>query len=285
MRALVLGGGGVVGVAWETGLVAGLLEGGIDVREADLVVGTSAGSMVGTRIAAGQDLRVAPSREGPNEIPLPAGGPDMETLGKIFEVWSQAPEMTEALCREIGTLARIAKTPDLAPWVAATGGSLGVDDWPDTDLRVTAVDVDTGRFEVHSAKSGAPLKEAVASSCTVPGMFPPVPIDGRHYMDGGVRSGTNADVILDAKPGAALVIAPICSATAAIGAVAERALHDEVAQLRAAGTRVCTILPDEADARTFGGNLMDASRAEACQEAGRQRGLRMATGEAQLWLA
>ena len=289
-RAIVLGGGGVIGVAWETGLISGLAEGGVDVRQADVIVGTSAGSIVGTRIAGGQDVsQPAPNAalgDAPVRVPpVPEGGPDMAALGKVFGLWTSAAEMTQPLCAEIGGLAAAARTADEETWVAATGGSTGVANWPALDLRITAVDVESGAFEVHTRDSGAPLDRAVASSCAVPGMFPPITIGGRRYMDGGVRSGTSADVLIDVEPDVALVIAPLCKATASFGALCERSMNDEVAQLRAAGARVCSVLPGDAEVAAFGGNLMDASKANAARQAGHTRGLVLAQNEAAIWFS
>ncbi len=284
MRALILGGGGVIGVAWETGLVAGLADGGVDLRDADVIVGTSAGSLIGTRLAAAQDLRQPPVGAPTIVPPMPAGGPDLASLGRIFALWTAADPMDEALCVEIGALARAARTADVEDLIAATGGAVGVDAWPALDLRITAVDIASGRLAVHTAKTGADLKQAIASSCSVPGMFPPVPIAGRLYMDGGVRSGTNADVVLDLHPEFALVIAPICAASAPIGVVAERCLDDEVAKLRAAGTQVSTVLPGPREIAAFGPNLMDPARVEATRDAGYTRGRSLAAAAAADWL-
>lgn len=284
-RALVLGGGGVIGVAWETGLLKGLAQGGIDVRSADVVIGTSAGSMVGTRVAAGHDIgEPAPRPVGVGGIPLPEGGLDGTSLTRVFAIWSQVEVMTEETCAKIGALASAARTAEPAKWIASTGGSTGVEDWPATELRLTAVDVKTGKFEVHSRLTGAPLAAAVASSCAVPGMFPPIEIGGRCYMDGGVRSGTSADVALDIEPDVVFVIAPICDAIAGIGPWAQRCMDDEVAQLRAAGSRVCAIVPEEKELEAFGGDLMDPGRVGPTREVALERGLALAKGEARVWL-
>jgi len=286
-RALVLGGGGVIGVAWETGLVSGLLEHGIDLREADLVIGTSAGSIVGTKLAAGQDLSAkaeAPRDERVVAVPLPEGGPDVAKLTEIFKIWSETQVMDDAICARIGQLASEARTAAEEAWIASIAASVGVDDWPETELRITAVNVQSGAFEVHTRDSDAALHHAIASSCAVPGMFPPITLDGRSYMDGGVRSGTNADVALDREPDVTVVIAPICAATASFGALAERSLDAEVAQLRAAGSGLCVVLPGEQEIEAFGPNLMDAGRAEAARAAGHARGVQLAQGEAKLWL-
>jgi len=283
VRALILGGGGLVGVAWETGLVAGLAEAGVDLRDADVIVGTSAGSMVGTRLAAGQDLRKPPVGRSVIDVPFAEGGPDVERMQAVFALWAGAETMTEALCAEIGALASAARTAPPETWIASTGGSLGVDDWPHERLRVTAVDVETGGFAVHDAASGVGLHAAIAASCAVPGLFPPVPIGGRRYMDGGVRSGTNADVALDPRADVALVVAPICTGTAVFGALAERCMDDEIARLRAAGTRVCRVIPGPAEIEAFGPNLMDPARTAAAHDAGHARGLELAGGEAAIW--
>jgi NTE family protein len=204
-------------------------------------------------------------------------------MGEVFGLWAATSEMTEAMCARIGALAASARTASPQAWVASTGGTIGVPDWPETPLRLTAVDVENGRFAVHRAGSGVGLHEAIAASCAVPGMFPPVPIGGRRYMDGGVRSGTNADVALECEPEVALVIAPICTATAVFGALAERSMKEEIAALEAAGARVCGVIPGPDEVEAFGPNLMDPARTEAARAAGRARGRALADGEASIW--
>lgn len=283
-RALVLGGGGVVGIAWESGLLAGLAEGGVDVREADLVVGTSAGSFVGTRIAAGVDPQsLTRSEQRAVRAPQPEGGLDIPTLTKVFELWSQAAEMTPTELARIGALALQARTVSEDLWIERTGGSVGVEDWPETALRIASVDVESGELAVHDRASGAPLARAIAASCAIPGMFPPVAIAGRRYMDGGVRSGTNADVALDLEPERVLVAAPMCEGTVVFGSLAERCMRDEAARLQAAGAHVHIVTPNDAEIEAFGPNLMDPARVEPAAAAGRERGRILAAGEAAVW--
>lgn len=282
-RALILGGGGVVGIAWETGILSGLADGGVDVREADLVVGTSAGSMVGARIAAGYDPREPAPVRGAG-VPFPEGGPDMEVLGRVFERWTHAEAVTPDFCAELGRFALDARTVSEERFVAATGGSLGLAGWPEGDFRVTAVDAESGSFRLFSREAGVDLEPAVAASCAVPGMFPPITLAGRRYVDGGVRSGTSADVALDLPPDLVLVVAPVCRRTAVFGALAERCLDREHRQLEEAGVRVVTVLPEDEEVVAFGPNLMDPGRADAAREAGRARGLALAAGPARAWL-
>ncbi len=282
-RAVVLGGGGVVGVAWESGLVAGLLEGGVDLRDAEGFVGTSAGSIVGARLASGQDLREpAP----PVRPAMPAEGPDLVTLGEVFAKWSAAETMTAALMREIGRLALEARTAPETVWVQSIARSTGLDDWPARPYRCVGVDCERGEMRVFDAASGAPFARAAAASCAVPGMFPPVTIDGRRYMDGGVRSGTSADVLLEDAPRLVLALAPICEGTASFGALAERQLDAELAALAAleqAGAVSVKVVPEAREKVAFGDNLMDPQAAEAAREAGCARGRELAGAIAERW--
>jgi len=281
-QALVLGGGGVVGVAWETGVVAGLLDAGVDLRAAEAIVGTSAGSMVGTRLAAGRDVRV--ERRGV-AIPAREGGPDVAALQQVFGRWTKAERVDHAFLCEIGALAASAKTIDEASWIAATGGSVGVDDWPHDRLRLVAVDVEDGRVRAHDRASAAPLDRAIAASCAVPGLCPPISIHGRRYMDGGVRSGTSADLLLPDEPEVVVIVAPLTRAATAIGGLAERCLAHEVEALERAGARVFNVLPNEADVAAFGPNLMDEGRAQSGREAGVARGRALAKALRGVWMS
>jgi len=274
-QGLVLGGGGVVGIAWETGIVAGLLDGGVDLRRAEAIVGTSAGSIIGTRLAAGHDLRLADER---TVVPIPAveGGLDMEVLAQVFGRWSSVETVDAEFLKEIGALAARARTPDEAAWIAAAGGSARVDDWPSGQLRLIAVDIESGALGIHDRASGAQLARAIAASCAIPGMFPPVTINGRRFMDGGVRSGTSADLLVRDAPRHVVVIAPIVAGTAGFGDLAERCLDAEIAQLRAVGSVVTRIIPLAAEKEAFGPNLMDPAHAAPAQAAGYERGTTIA---------
>ncbi len=283
-RALVLGGGGIVGNAWEVGVVSGLLDAGVDLREADTFVGTSAGSVVGTRLAAGQDLRQPVERD-PSIIrtPLPEGGSDVAVLRQIFGRWASTDVVDEAFCKNIGELALSAPTVDEADWLAAAGANAAVSDWPDADLRLIAVDVDSGQRVVLCPGTDVSLHQALAASCSVPGMFPVIHAGGKRLMDGGVHSGTSADVLLVDEPGLAVLIAPIVTGTAAFGELASRCIDTEVATLKAAGWQVLRVLPSPPEKEIFGPNLMDPERAEGALQAGLTRGGVVAGLLGRLW--
>lgn len=272
-KALVLGGGGVVGNAWEVGLVCGLAQAGVDLRSADTIVGTSAGSIVGTRLAAGEDLSQPVTTDvADRELPFPADGPDLAVLGELFPAWASQDVVTPEFCQRIGGLALKARTAAAEEWIAAIGEGLGIDAWPEADLRLIAVDVDSGERVVLCPNDEIGLHQAAAASCSVPGLFPVIEAGGHRLTDGGLHSGTSADVLLVDEPGVAVIVAPIVSGTAAFGDLASRCLDAEIASLKAAGWQVLRILPTPPEKSIFGPDLMDAERADAARDAGVERG-------------
>ncbi|MCQ1948207.1 patatin-like phospholipase family protein [Arthrobacter sp. zg-Y1171] len=199
-RAVVLGGGGVAGIAWEIGLLAELLDQGIDLNEADLVVGTSAGSVVGTALRFGQVPAAALAQETAEEG---ASAPDYQEPdafdGERFMNLMGAAGFggggEKAARARLGQLALKADTQlTEEAWVNSIRSLVPFPAWPEKALGVTVVDAEDGSFKVFDGDSGVDLGLAVTASCTVPTVWPPVHINGRVYMDGGMRSGTNADV-------------------------------------------------------------------------------------------
>jgi NTE family protein len=275
-NALILGGGGVLGIAWEIGVLKGLRDAGADVTGADLIVGTSAGSVVGTRIAQGSSIdelvaeQFAPS-DGKLEEAM--AETDLPNLVQIFQKWANLPKMTEETCAEVGALALASKTTTEEKWLEWFQTML-LPEWPDRDLRVTAVDAESGEFRVWTRDSGVDIHRAVASSCTVPGIFPCVTIDGRRYQDGGVRSGTSAD--LAGAYDNVLIIAPIGSGSSGIDPLLGRMTTAEAEALRASGSNVELLYPDAASLEVFGINRMDSTRRGDAVEAGAAQGRELA---------
>ncbi len=260
-KALVLGGGGVTGVAWELGLLAGFAEAGLSLADADLVVGTSAGAVVAVHVASGADLEASYARQlqGPgNEIAawMPGG-----LVGRL--VWAAATSISpERFGRRMGRLAQEAVTIPEAERREVIGSRLPIRTWPDRALLVTAVDAQTGERRVFQREAGVALGDAVAASCAVPGVWPPVTVQGRRYIDGGMRSATNAD--LAAGAARVVIVAPI---TMGIGIMPPVATH--VAQLRRAGSLVVVVRPSRDSRRAISRNVLDPARRAAAAQAGR----------------
>ena len=294
-RALVLGGGGPVGIAWEAGLLAGLAEGGVDLGTADLIVGTSAGAFVGARIAmgktAGDIAQAIIAEEARPELAAAsgqAGAPDpMALVRKMQEAALGERNNPEAVRvrQEIGALALSADTIDEGSFIARFGRSLsglGDDFWPDRPFVCTATDALTGAFVVWDRTAKVGLARAVASSCSVPGISPPVTIKGRRYIDGGMHSGWIADL----AKGYDFVAVVLMRTAGGDPALAERMGHRreaEIATLREAGSHVELIVPDEASMAAIGVNLHDARIRPAAARAGLGQGRKTAAGLGGLW--
>lgn len=273
-RALVLGGGGVTGVAWELGVLTGLAERGVEFGTADLVVGTSAGSVVGAQLWSGTplpDLYAAQLEPPGAEIPAHLGP---GWLARI--AWSSLISRSpEAFRRRVGRTALAARTPTEAERRAVIAARLPSHDWPFGSLKITAVDTESGAFVVFDRDTKVSLVDAVGASCAVPGVWPPVTLGGRRYMDGGMRSSTNADLAVGF--GRIAIIAPITRGGGHIGRVAE--------EIRVVGQmgRPLLIAPDKAAKQAIGMNVLDPSRRAYAAEAGRRQGLQLAEQAAQFW--
>jgi NTE family protein len=271
-RSLVLGGGGVVGIAWEVGLIAGLAERGVRLALAEQVIGTSAGSLVGAWLAADRDFEEIAAQQA---APPPGGGAprraahDPATLARIFRTWMAFERLGVEQARELGALALAAPTAPEERSVAWFARELATSDFP-ARLRTTAVDAQSGEFRVLDAASGVALERAVAASCCVPGIFAPVTIEGRRYIDGGVRSGTNADLAGGARE--VVVITPMARGNAGLARLMQKLLDAEVEGLRAAGARVVIVTPTSEDARVLGLDYMDPKKRADALRLGRAAG-------------
>ena len=292
-RALVLGGGGPVGIAWESGLVAGLAQGGVDLGQADFTLGTSAGSFVGARLALGADAKtfadaiIADRIPGEERRPAGGGGPPPD-LSRLIELMGEAQggiRNPAEVRQEIGAFALAAPTMGEEAFIETFGksfASLPVDAWPERGFACTAVDAQTGAFQLWTQASGVGVVRAVASSCSVPGVYPPVTLNGRRYIDGGMRSSTNADM----AAGHELVLVVAVRLGAAGGALGERItarFNEEVESLKDGGATVVTISPDEASVAAFGLNLMDFRRRPDAARAGLAQGLAYAADVRPYW--
>ena len=273
-RALVLGGGGIAGIAWETGMLLGLHEAGIDLTVADVFVGTSAGSIVAAQVTGGtslDDLFAAQLPTEPGEI---AARMSRSAILRFLlaMAWPGDPQRARA---RLGHAALRAKTVAQEEWLAAIGLRLPTHDWPSRQLLITSVNAETGAAVVFDRDSGVSLLEAVAASCAVPLVWPPVTINGQRYIDGGVRSTTNADLAKGCER--VVVIAPLTSAL--------RRSDRPSAQLATlgAGVRSTIVAPDAASRAAFGSNVLDPATSAASAQAGRAQAAEVAARVRAAW--
>jgi NTE family protein len=214
MNALVLGGGGPVGASWTAGLLDGLISAGVPLGESDVVVGTSAGSVVGswltiqpTGLSGVPELMRARASWHAGNARSGRGDP-----GLLRGMAAQSGQDTES-ARSIGQAAIAAIPPiSVADAEALWKAALPTGAWP-SRLRAVAVNTETGIARAWSAQDGVSLAVAVASSTAAPGAAPPIAVADSVWVDGGVRSGTNADLLLEIAdvPDAVLIVAPMPS--------------------------------------------------------------------------
>lgn len=259
---LVLGGGGVAGIAWHTGILRGLADAGVDVTGADLVIGTSAGSTVAAQLGAGRpigelfDRQVDPTTLDSELSPPVSMAELIERLTPIFT----GPFDDAERRRRLGVLALATETVGEDVRRAVFTGRLVGTAWPDRRIMVVAVDAVTGDRRVFDATSGVDLIDAVAASSAVPGVWPPVTLQGRRYIDGGVWSATNAD--LAAGSGRVLVLAPL----------SDDVLGAEGAELEGEG-RNEIVRPDAASLEAFGADVLDPAVRAPSARAGLTQGV------------
>jgi NTE family protein len=292
-RALVLGGGGSAGNAWEIGVIAGLVDAGLDVTEADLIIGTSAGSTAAAQISSATQpaellasiLAAAPR---PGTGPAGSGGgrvpnmPVTDLLEKTSRIIAAAEDAAD-MRRRMGAAAL---EMDAAPgssgqtqWRATVAARLPSQRWPQRPVLIVAVDAHTGEPVVFDRHSGVDLVDAVAASCAGPGV-PPHSIGGNRYIDGGYRSNENAD--LAAGYGRVLVLSPLGGRSRAPLDWGTH-LAAQADELRARGSRVETIFPDSNSRNAFGTNLMDPSTRPPAARAGYDQGRALAEQLTEFW--
>lgn len=272
--ALVLAGGGLAGIAWETGVLAGIAESSPQtaaaVSGADVLVGTSAGSAVAAQIGSGTAIARLYDRQIAADTHELDPGVSIEDITAVFlEALTGTSDTGERL-RRIGGIALAADTVPEATRRAIIGHRLPSHDWPGRALRITAIDAATGELVVFTADSGVPLVDAVAASCAVPGVWPPVSIGSARYMDGGVLSTVHMPVAADCARAVVLVpAAPDAPAPFGDGAAAETA---------AFGGATFAVFADDDALAAFGANPLDPACRVPSAVAGFAQGRRVAEG-------
>ncbi|MGC2654839.1 MAG: patatin-like phospholipase family protein, partial [Mycobacterium sp.] len=272
-RALVLAGGGVAGIAWETGILYGIADESHSTArwllESDVLVGTSAGSVVAAQIGNGcrlDDLFARQVQEASAELDP---GVSIEDITELFQTALTEPfAPLQRKLQRIGALALASETVAEPVRREVIARRLPSHVWPDRELRVTAIEVTTGERVVFTGDSGFDLVDAVAASCAVPGAWPPVTLGDRRYMDGGVGSSINLDVAQDCATATVLVPAD-ASAPSPFGS-------GPAAEIEAFGGAAVAVFADDDSLSAFGSNPLDPRCRIASARAGRAQGRREA---------
>ncbi|MBS45356.1 MAG: patatin [Nocardioides sp.] len=287
-RALVLGGGGITGIAWETGLLHGLAEAGVDLRGADRVVGTSAGSIVGAQVTASplalgelyERQLLPPERPGePGVVPLASIGLRVTATFAVslLAARGDVERFGRLLGRRAVAAADAGRTPPVPERYAEVRKRIEGLVWaPDRDLVVTAVDAATGERVLFGPTGPRPevsLEDAVNASCAVPCVYPPIPIGGRAYVDGGVRSGTNAD--LAAGFDRVVAFAPSDRSLGPMRSAGDLLSDLDVPHL--------VVTPDDDARAAIGRNVLDPAARPGSARAGYAQAARVAEQVAAVW--
>jgi NTE family protein len=299
---LVLGGGGVLGEAWMTGVLAGLEDAaGVDLRATESFVGTSAGAIVAARLAAGRSPRRPPA---PPAVPPPAGDGGGRSARALLAAgvrgiagagWAATAPVASAamtLGAPGGALVRsalLARAPAPARRLHRLHEEMsGLGARFDGRLRVCCVERDRGRRVVFGAPGAPPasVADAVMASCSFPWSFAPVRIGDHEYVDGAVWSATNLDAAPGGRGTQVVCLDPIAglAGTSSRGVGALRgalrvATELELQALRRRGMRVRRLGPDGEMAAAMGADLMDPRPASDVLQGGYRQGLALGAGE------
>ncbi|MGC1193790.1 MAG: patatin-like phospholipase family protein [Candidatus Dormiibacterota bacterium] len=293
-RALVFGGGGSAGNAWEIGVIAGLFDAGLDVTEADLIVGTSAGSTAAVQIGSATQptellaniLATAPQpRTGPvppdgghvPNVPVPN---HMEITGEIIGAAEDVTDMRRRMGAAALEMDASSGSSGQTQWRATVAARLPTQQWPQRPLLIVAVDAHTGEPIVFDRHGGVELVDAVAASCANGFGVAPFSIGDNRYIDGGYRANENSD--LAAGCGRVLVLSPFGGRSRM---PVEWGMHlaAQVDELRAGGSSVETIFPDSDSRDAFGVNVMDPSTRPPAARAGYSQGRVLAEPLIDFW--
>ncbi|MEV4312941.1 patatin-like phospholipase family protein [Actinocrispum sp. NPDC049592] len=261
-RAVVIGGGGHTGFGWQWGVITGLWECGVDLATADLVVGTSTGSMAAVHLAADGTPEAMMAH-----VTAPPSGHDPEfdsptnTFGLELGRMIKSGYTAEAIRAEMGRIALTAEARSETLMREISGTYLPHEQWPARRVLIPAIDAETGEFVVFDQESGVRMVDAVCATCALPGVWEPVTINGRRYIDPFIRSPINADLAAGFEH--VVVIASI----AEIRGLPGGSLDEQLAPVLQDG-KVTVIVPDQAAMAAIGRDQQDLSRRPAAAKAG-----------------
>jgi NTE family protein len=254
---LVLGAGGIAGIAWHIGVLHGLAQGGADITSADRLIGTSAGATVAAQVGGGCSVDELFNRHVYPTSPTCELTPELsvtELWEQMIPIYAESTDEDERR-RRLGRLALDAHTVDEGVRRRVIAARLLGVSWHGARVSVEACEATTGRRRVFDAASGIDVVDAVAASCAVPGVWPPVTLDGFRYLDGGIWSLTNCD------------LATGCERVVVIAPLSDRAMDAELAGL-GGDVRSVVITPDGASIAAFGPDVLDPAVQKASARAG-----------------
>lgn len=263
-KALVLGGGGITGIAWESGVLAGLIDSGILVNHADKILGSSAGSYVGSILANGQNMKtyyeqLANNRDNADNAQLDPS---------LFELWREAFVQGKTDEQVIGKylgdiINKSPSTVSLKERERSVRKRIGNVDWT-PQLEITAINAKTGTLESFNETSGISLMEAVMASGAVPGIWPHVDMLGASWIDGGMISSTNARLMANYKD--IIILAPLDQKQGLVPSV-----YEDVETLKT-NSNVTLITPDQDSRNIIGTNIYSSQHIKEIGDAGYQQG-------------
>lgn len=280
-RALVLGGGGSFGIAWESGLLVGLCQGGVDVRQVDRIVGTSAGSQVAAVLASGiswdqiWNRQVSGDPQG-SYVPAKVHMPSLFRLYSEIELNSNTP--AEWIIG-LGTLSRFTVTVSPEERIEEIQRRIQTVEWLE-NTSIVAVDVNTGNRVVWTKETIASLSDAVASSSALPGVYPAVTIDGRKYCDGGIHSMENADIAEGHDK--------VLILSTGLPIRTPYTLNQQIESLEKSRSKVLVLQPSPEVMLAFsnaGGNALDPATRGPVARAAKFQGERMSDLVSKFWLS
>jgi len=270
-RALVLAGGGLAGIAWETGVLTGIADESPATAQAllnsDVLVGTSAGSTVAAQLGSGLGLHTLFERQTtPSSSELnPHVG--IDEITELFLTAMTQPGSKGEKLKKIGAIALSTVTVTESKRRDVIAHRLPSHEWPVGKLRISAIDAATSELVAFDRTSGVGLVDAVAASCAVPGVWPPVTIGEKRYIDGGVGSTVNMALASDCASAVALVPQ---------GKSSPSPFGNAADEIEALGPSVFGVFADDASLAAFGDNPLDPACRTPSALAGREQGRRVA---------
>jgi NTE family protein len=275
---LVLAGGGLAGIAWETGLLRGIADESPRTAKAlldvDVMVGTSAGSTVAAQLGSGLGIDALFDRQTTASSAELSPNVGIDEITELFTAAMLTPNTTKAeKLQKIGAVALSTATVTEAVRRDVIAQRLPSHDWPDRVLRISAIDTATGELIAFDGNSGVGLVDAVAASCAVPGVWPPVTIGDRRYMDGGVGNIVNTALANDCD--IAVVLVP--SGRSTPSPFGEGAAED----VDAFAGSTFAVFADDRSLAAFGPNPLDPACRRPAALVGRKQGRRVAAAVAE----